>query len=116
MTEENRKKVKEDFKQFIDSAAKAAGDLGNEIARQAEKLVEDAKTIKRQLVVSVRLDEESVRRVEQLLLAGVFTTRSEAVAFLTREGIKARHELFQKIDEKIQDIEKIRQELKDSIL
>lgn len=111
MKSEKRQKMKEDFKQFVDSASKAAGELGDEISRTAEKLMEEAKTIQRQLVVSVRLDEDSVRRVEQLLEAGVFRSRSEAVAFLTREGIRARQDLFRKIDEKIGEIHRIREEL-----
>ena len=115
MNSENRRKMKEDFKQFIGSATKVAEELGNGIAKTTEKLVEDAKNIKRQLVVSVRLDKDAVQRVEQLLMAGVFRTRSEAVAFLTREGIKSRQDLFAKIDEKIGDIRRIQQELRDSV-
>ena len=115
MNSENRRKMKEDFKQFIGSATKVAEELGNGIAKTTEKLVEDAKNIKRQRVVSVRLDKDAVQRVEQLLMAGVFRTRSEAVAFLTREGIKSRQDLFAKIDEKIGDIRRIQQELRDSV-
>ena len=113
MASEKRKQMKDDFKQFVDSATKAAEELGSEIARTAEKLVEDARVIHRQLVVSVRLDDESVRRVEQLVEAGLFRTRSEAVAFLTRSGITARHDLFQKIDAKVGEIQRLRDELKE---
>ena len=116
MTTENRKKMKDDFKQFIGSATKVAEELGTEIARSAEKIVEDARSMKRQMVISVRLDDDSIHRVDQLVTAGVFRTRSEAVAFLTREGIKSRKDVFDKIDEKIGEIERIQTELKETVL
>jgi Arc/MetJ-type ribon-helix-helix transcriptional regulator len=112
MKDETRHKVKADFKQFVGTAKQAASEIGGEIGRKAEKLLDDAKAVQRQLIVSVRLDDESVRRLEQLLEAGICHTRSEAVAFLTREGIKARRDLFDKIDQKIEEIRRIREELR----
>jgi Arc/MetJ-type ribon-helix-helix transcriptional regulator len=109
---ETKKELKENFKKFVTSAGKTAEEIGNDLVKTAEKIVAEAKVFKRQTVVSVRLDDDSVHRIEQLLEAGVCHTRSEAVSYLTREGIKAREDLFRKIDEKIGEIQRIREDLR----
>lgn len=63
----------------------------------------------RKNVVMARLNEDSLRRVDDL---GV-SSRSEASAFLITEGIKAKKELFGRISEKIDTIRAARQELRD---
>jgi metal-responsive CopG/Arc/MetJ family transcriptional regulator len=113
---ESGKQAKDDFKKFVGSARKAAEEIGSDIARSAEKLVDELRTMKRQLVISVRLDDETVSRVEQLIEADLCRSRSEAVAFLTREGINARKDLFDKIDAKIEEIRRIKDEIKSEVL
>jgi hypothetical protein len=61
----------------------------------------------------VRLNEDSLRRVDDLVEAGVVNSRSEASAFLIVEGINAKKELFGRISEKIDTIRAARQELRD---
>ena len=109
---QTKKELKENFKKFVSSAGKAAEEIGTDLVKTAEKLVEEAKVLHRQTVISVRFDDDSIRRIEHLLEAGICHTRSEAVSFLTREGIKSRQELFRKIDEKIGEIQKIREDLR----
>ena len=115
MTEDSKKQAKDDFKKFVGSAKKAAEEFGNDVARTTEKILKEAQTIKRQLVVSVRLDDESVQKMEQLIEADICRSRSEAVAFLVREGIKAREDLFKKIDEKIDEIRRLKDEIKTEV-
>ena len=67
----------------------------------------------RKNVVMVRLNEDSLRRVDDLVEAGVVSSRSEASAFLIVEGINAKKELFGRISEKIDTIRAARQELRD---
>ena len=67
----------------------------------------------RKNVVMARLNEDSLRRVDDLVEAGVVSSRSEASAFLITEGIKAKKELFGRISEKIDTIRAARQELRD---
>ena len=105
-------KTKETMSQFINSAKQMATDVSSEIARTAERLFEEAKSAKRQIVVSVRLDDESARRVDQLVEAGICSSRSEAVAMLTKSGIEARLTLFNKIEAKIQEIQRIKDEIR----
>jgi len=44
--------------------------------------------------------------------AGIWKSRSEAAAFLTTEGIKAKRELFSKISEKVGQIRQAKEEMR----
>ena len=68
---------------------------------------------RRENVVMVRLNNESITHVDELVEAGVVASRSEAVAFLVSEGIGAQSELFQRIGQKVEQIRKVKQELRD---
>ena len=45
--------------------------------------------------------------------AGLVNSRSEAAAFLVSEGVKAKAGLFQRMSEKIENIRKARDELRE---
>jgi Arc/MetJ-type ribon-helix-helix transcriptional regulator len=109
---EEENKTKESVSDFINSAKKVANEVSSEIARTAERFFEEAKSARRQIVVSVRLDDESARRVDQLIEAGICSSRSEAVAMLTKNGIEARLELFTKIEAKIEEIQRLKDEIR----
>jgi uncharacterized small protein (DUF1192 family) len=47
--------------------------------------------------------------------AGVFRSRADAAAFLIDEGIKAQHELFDRVQLKLSEIERLRAELRGMI-
>ena len=85
----------------------------------AESLLENLKeTIQsavssRKNVVMVRLDRDSLKRVDDLVEAGVVSSRSEAFALFIGEGIKARAELLGRISEKVEKIRAAKQELRD---
>ena len=66
---------------------------------------------KRDNVVMVRVDEENLSRIDELVESGQFKSRSEATAFLISEGIKAKQEMFEKMAEKISQIQDLRTEL-----
>jgi Arc/MetJ-type ribon-helix-helix transcriptional regulator len=65
--------------------------------------------------VLLRLSDESSDKVDTLVSAGVFRSRAEAAAFLIEEGIKAQSSLFQRIQDKLSEIENLRAELRNSI-
>ncbi len=56
----------------------------------------------------VRVNKESVAKLDELVEGGLVGSRSEAAAFLIAEGIKARHGLFERIAEKISEIRSVR--------
>ena len=66
-------------------------------------------------VVMVRVDKASLDRLDELVEAGIMSSRSEAAAFLVAEGIKARQPLFDRIGEKIQEIRRAKDELRQMV-
>ena len=66
---------------------------------------------KRDNVVMVRIDEGDLSRIDELVDSGQFNSRSEATAFLIGEGIKSKQQMFDKMAEKISQIQELRTEL-----
>ena len=66
---------------------------------------------KRDNVVMVRVDEQNLNRIDELVETGQFNSRSEATAFLISEGIKAKQQMFEKMAEKVSQIQELRTEL-----
>ncbi|MYG05835.1 hypothetical protein F4054_22630 [Candidatus Poribacteria bacterium] len=66
---------------------------------------------RRNNVVMVRVDEENLSRIDELMESGQFNSRSEATAFLIDEGIKSKQQMFDKMAEKISQIQGLRDEL-----
>ena len=112
-----KKSITESIEIIVDEAESAVKSAFRQSG--AESLGENLKeTIQsalssRKNVVMVRLNQDSLKRVDELVEAGVVSSRSEASAFLIGEGIKAREELFGRISEKIETIWAARQELRD---
>ena len=66
---------------------------------------------KRDNVVMVRVDEGDLSRIDELVDSGQFNSRSEATAFLIGEGIRSKQQMFDKMAEKISQIQELRTEL-----
>ena len=66
---------------------------------------------RRDNVVMVRVNEGDLNRIDELVDSGQFNSRSEATAFLISEGIKAKQQMFDKMEEKISQIQELRTEL-----
>ncbi|MCW4026670.1 MAG: ribbon-helix-helix domain-containing protein [Candidatus Bathyarchaeota archaeon] len=66
-------------------------------------------------VVASRIGNEELRLIDMLTEAGVFGTRSEAVAYLVREGINARQDVLDKVSSSLEDIRKIRKEAEEQV-
>ena len=66
---------------------------------------------KRDNVVMVRVDEGDLNRIDELVDSGQFNSRSEATAFLIGEGIKSKQQMFDRMAEKISQIQALRTEL-----
>jgi Arc/MetJ-type ribon-helix-helix transcriptional regulator len=98
----------------IDEITSTLRDLFNRVPDTFNKAVERAINV-RDTTVLIRLSEESSDKVDTLVSSGVFRSRAEAAAFLIEEGIKAQASLFQRIQDKLTEIEKLRAELRNSI-
>ena len=60
-------------------------------------------------VISSRLGDEELQLIDMIIEAGIFNTRSEAVAYLVSEGIKARQDVFDKVSSGLGEIRNIRE-------
>ncbi len=58
-------------------------------------------------VVASRIGNEELKLIDTLIEAKLFGTRSEAVAYLVSEGIKARQDVFGKVSSSLEEIRKI---------
>ena len=125
MPEDNknrREKLVEDVETLVDEVNKAVRVAVVRGSETAESVGENLRgTIKETLkcvraardsVVMVRVNKESLGRMEELVEAGIVSSRSEAAAFLIGEGIKARQGLFDKISSKIDEIRDVKEELR----
>ena len=63
-------------------------------------------------VVMVRVDADSLEKMDELVEAELAGSRSEAAAFLISEGIKSREPLFDAISAKVAEIRKAKEELR----
>lgn len=96
-----------------------------EIGSQVEKLaIKTTASIKkaidqalanRNIVLTIRVNEESNKKLNMLVDAGLFKSRSESAAFLIEEGIRSQAPLFKKITERLEKIDRIREELKNIV-
>ncbi|MDH5689055.1 MAG: hypothetical protein OEZ48_14505 [Candidatus Bathyarchaeota archaeon] len=66
-------------------------------------------------VVASRMGDEELRVIDMLVESGLFTTRSEAVAYLVSEGIKARNDIVEKVSSTLEDIRRIRSEAQEYV-
>ncbi len=106
LVEEVQKVVKVAIKQ----GASAAETIGDNI----KGTINEAR-YKRDNVVMVRMDVDSLEKIDELVEAGISGSRSEAAAFLIVEGFKSRQGLFDKMADKVEEIRRARDELRQMI-
>ncbi len=96
-------------------------ELGTQVEKFAVRTAESIKKVidkalaSRNTVLTIRVNEDSDKKLKMLVDAGLFKSRSESAAFLIHEGIKSQEPLFTKISSQLLKIEKIQTELKDII-
>ena len=96
-------------------------DIGDQIGDFAQKTVETIRTtIERSLsgrntVLSIRVSEETNEKLGMLVEAGLFKSKSESAAFLIDEGIKKQSAMFEKVVDKMDEINKLRDDLKNIV-
>jgi len=85
------------------------------IGRDISRTIERAMSAKDDYVVAVKVSPEAQDKLEQLVQAGVFRNRAEAAGFLVDEGIKTQSALFERVQQKLGEIERLRAELRGMI-
>jgi len=82
--------------------------IGRDISRTIEKAI----SAKDDYMLAVKVSSDASHKLGQLVQAGVFGTRAEAASFLIDEGIKTQTELFERVEQKLAEIERLRAELR----
>jgi Arc/MetJ-type ribon-helix-helix transcriptional regulator len=95
----------------VKEVAQKTGEAFNKATESIGKAIESALAA-RDHVVMVRVNDDSLKSLDALVQTGIFKSRSEAAAFLISEGVKAQAPLFERISERIKEIERLRAELK----
>jgi Arc/MetJ-type ribon-helix-helix transcriptional regulator len=103
-----------DLASSVRDVAQRTGEVLKGATESISKAIESALSA-RDHVVMVRVNDDSLRKLDMLVQSGIFKSRSEAAAFLISEGVKAQQALFSRIADKINEIERLQSELKNSI-
>jgi Arc/MetJ-type ribon-helix-helix transcriptional regulator len=82
------------------------------IGRDISRTIERAISAKDDYVVAVKVSPAAQEKVDQLVTAGIFRNRAEAAGFLVEEGIKTQSALFDRVQQKLAEIERLRAELR----
>ena len=82
------------------------------IGRDISRTIERAISAKDDYVVAVKVSPAAQEKVDQLVAAGIFRNRAEAAGFLVDEGIKTQSALFDRVQQKLAEIERLRAELR----
>ena len=82
------------------------------IGRDISRTIERAMSAKDEYVVAVKVSPDAQGKLEQLVQAGVFQSRAEAAGFLIDEGIKTQVALFERVEQKLTEIERLKAELR----
>lgn len=96
-------KISEFGDQVETFAVKTAESIKNAIDKALEA---------RNTVLTIRVNDDSNKKLSMLVDSGLFRSRSESAAFLIEQGIKSQEPLFNKIANKLETIEKLKEELK----
>ena len=63
-------------------------------------------------VVMVRIGDEALARLDQLVEADLFNSRSECAAFLIGAGISSKKDMFDRLDAHSGEIRKLKEQLR----
>ncbi len=115
---DNKKKAQEPQSEPQKKQQSALDEIGQQVEKFATRTAESIRKVidkalaARNTVLTIRINDESNKKLSMLVDAGLFKSRSESAAFLIQEGIKSQEALFAKITSKMEKIDKIKEELK----
>ena len=107
----DRARVSSSVREMASRIPESLSAIGRDISRTIERAI----SAKDDYVVAVKVSPEAQDKLEQLVQAGVFRSRAEAAAFLIDEGIKTQAALFDRVQQKLSEIERLRAELRGMI-
>lgn len=110
MIEKNEEKNKTTIDDIKNTTKQVMQDLGDGI----EQLASEIKTAfkGRNNTLMVRVNQDTLNKIDQLVETELFSSRSEAAAFLLGEGIKKQEPLFKKLKDSTEKIKNLRNSMK----
>lgn len=87
-----------------------SSDLRQTILKQVNSALK-----RRENVVMTRLNDDVLNKLDALVEIELFKSRSEAAAFFILEGVNARKDLFDKVMPTMEEINRLKEELRKSI-
>ena len=118
---EKEKVTKEKDLTDKEKSTKPLDDIGNHMEKFAVRTAESIRKVidkalsSRNTVLTIRVNDDCNRKLNMLVEAGLFRSRSESAAFLIEEGLKSQDSLFSKIESRFVQIDKLKTELKDMV-
>jgi Arc/MetJ-type ribon-helix-helix transcriptional regulator len=97
------------LKEIIDGTARFGQSIGQAFKGMADIFAG------RDYVVMVRVNKPSIDKIDDLVQSGLFKSRSESAAFLIARGIQANSEFYSRIEDKVSEINRLKDELRDMI-
>lgn len=94
------------LKDLLDGTARVGASFGEVFAKMGDIFSG------RDHVVMVRVNQMTLDKIDHLVESGMFSSRSESAAYLLAKGINADYELFERISSKVEEINRLREELK----
>jgi Arc/MetJ-type ribon-helix-helix transcriptional regulator len=98
----------------VDDVVSAIREFVTKAPETINKAVERAMNVK-DTTVLLRLGDQESDALDTLVSAGIFKSRMDAANFLIAEGIKSQAPLFGRIQTKLNEIERLRNELRETV-
>ncbi len=105
--EESQPCGKNVFEEFGDQVGKFAVRTVESIKKSVDKALTSRNT-----VLTIRVNDDANDKLTMLVETGLFKSRSESAAFLIEEGIKHQEPLFKKIGKKMEEISRLKNDLR----
>jgi len=106
--EQNSEKARVSVREMASRIPESLSAIGRDISRTIERAI----SAKDDYMLAVKVSQDAQVKLGQLVQAGVFGTRAEAASFLIDEGIKTQTALFERVEQKLGEIERLRSELR----
>ena len=121
MSDKNAKEEQKDSTAKTKKVPTALDEFGNHMEKFAVRTAESLRKVidrtlsSRNTVLTIRVSDDANKKMNMLVEAGLFRSRSECAAYLIMAGIQSQNELFSKVENKFEKIEKLREELKNLV-